>query len=285
MTPDEVTELFAAHRSRLFGLAYRMLGSAAEAEDVLQEAHVRWQAADHATVTAPGGWLTTVVSRLCLDQLKSARARRETYVGPWLPEPLPTERVADPPDLESISLAFLVLLEALSPLERAVFVLREVFDYEFAEVAVILGREEAACRQLAHRAREHVRAKRPRFARSREQHERLLGAFLAAAAQGDLEGLQRLLADDVVAWSDGGAKAKAARNPVYGPDRVARLCLGLGKKAAPGLVVAVEEINGWPAAVLRVGDHVVATMAIETDGAKIYSMQVIVNPDKLEQLH
>jgi RNA polymerase sigma-70 factor (ECF subfamily) len=285
VTPDEAATLFTAHRGRLFGLAYRMLGSAAEAEDVLQEAHVRWQAADHAAISAPGGWLTTVVSRLCLDQLKSARARREAYVGPWLPEPLPTERVADPPDLESISLAFLVLLEALSPLERAVFVLREVFDYDFAEVAAILGREEAACRQLAHRAREHVRARRPRFARSREQHEQLLASFLAATTQGDLEGLQRLLADEVVAWSDGGAKAKAARNPVFGPDRVARLCLGLAKKATAGVALSIEEVNGWATAVLRLGGHAVATLAIETDGAKIYALHVVVNPDKLALLH
>lgn len=281
MSPDEAATLFGAHRSRLFGLAYRMLGSAAEAEDVLQEAHLRWQAAEHATIAAPGGWLTTVVSRLCLDQLKSARARREAYVGTWLPEPLPTDRVADPPDLESISLAFLVLLEALSPLERAVFVLREVFDYDFAEVAAIVGREEAACRQLAHRAREHVRSKRPRFARSREQHEQLLGAFLGAIAQGDLTGLQRLLADEVVALSDGGGQVKAARNPVFGPDRVARLCLGLGKKAGPDLALSIEEINGWPAAVLRIGDRVCVTLSLETDGERIYALHVVNNPDKL----
>ncbi|WAS94386.1 RNA polymerase sigma-70 factor [Nannocystis punicea] len=285
MSPDDAAELFGAHRSRLFGLAYRMLGSAAEAEDVLQEAHVRWQAAEHETIEAPGGWLTTVVSRLCLDQLKSARTRREAYVGTWLPEPLPTERLAESPDLESISLAFLVLLEALSPLERAVFVLREVFDYDFAEVAAIVGREEAACRQLAHRAREHVRSKRPRFARSREQHEQLLGAFLGAIAQGDLDGLQRLLADDVVAWSDGGGRARAARNPVFGPDRVARFMIGTAKKGGAHGTLSLVEINGWPAAVLWDDGVALAAISIETDGQKIHSLQLLVNPDKLAALH
>nr|WP_263429198.1 RNA polymerase sigma factor SigJ [Nannocystis pusilla] len=285
VSPAEAAELFGAHRSRLFGLAYRMLGSAAEAEDVLQEAHMRWQAAEHATITAPGGWLTTVVSRLCLDQLKSARVRRETYVGPWLPEPLPTERVADPPDLESISLAFLVLLESLSPLERAVFVLREVFDYEFAEVAQIVGREEAACRQLAHRAREHVRSKRPRFARSRQQHEQMLGAFLGAIAQGDLEGLQRLLADDVVAWSDGGGRARAARKVVAGPDRVGRMLIGFAKKGGADATISFAEINGWLSVVLRHDGVVVSTLSIETDGETIFGVHLVANPDKLARLH
>lgn len=284
MTPDDAAEVFAAHRSRLFGLAYRMLGSAAEAEDVLQEAHVRWQAAEHAVIEAPGAWLSTVVTRLCLDTMRSARARREEYVGPWLPEPLATERVRDPLDLESISLAFLVVLETLSPLERAAFVLREVFDYSFVEIAEVLGRDEAACRQLAHRAREHVRARRPRFARSREQHERLLGAFLGAVAQGDLEGLQKLLASDVVAWSDGGGRVKAARNLVHGPDHVARLCIGLAKKGGHGIDVAIEELNGWPAAVLRVGGALFGALSIETDGDTIFALHVINNPDKLSRL-
>ncbi|MDC0718229.1 RNA polymerase sigma-70 factor [Nannocystis bainbridge] len=285
MSPDEAATLFGAHRSRLFGLAYRMLGSAAEAEDVLQEAHVRWQAAEHAAIEAPGGWLTTVVSRLCLDQLKSARSRREAYVGTWLPEPLPTEQLERTPDLESISLAFLVLLEALSPLERAVFVLREVFDYDFAEVAAIVGREEAACRQLAHRAREHVRSKRPRFARSREQHEQLLGAFLGAVAQGDLDGLQRLLADDVVAWSDGGGRARAARNPVFGPERVGRMMVGIAKKGGAHGTISLIEINGWPAAVLWDGGVAVAAVSIEADDDQIHALHIMVNPEKLAALN
>jgi RNA polymerase sigma-70 factor (ECF subfamily) len=284
VTPDDAALVFTAARPRLFGLAYRMLGSAAEAEDVLQEAHLRWQAAERESVTTPQAWLTTVVTRLCLDQLKSARVRRESYVGPWLPEPVATERREDPLDLESISLAFLVLLEALSPLERAVFVLREVFDYSFAEIGEALGRDEAACRQLAHRAKEHLRSKRPRFARSREQHEKLLMAFLGAVTQGDLPGLQQLLADDVVALSDGGGRAKAALNPVHGNDRVARLCLGLAKKGGAGVAAAIEEINGWPGLVLRLGDVVVSALQIETDGEKIYSLHVIINPDKLSRV-
>jgi RNA polymerase sigma-70 factor (ECF subfamily) len=284
VTPDDAALVFGAARPRLFGLAYRMLGSAAEAEDVLQEAHLRWQAADRESVTTPQAWLTTVVTRLCLDQLKSARVRRESYVGPWLPEPVATERREDPLDLESISLAFLVLLEALSPLERAVFVLREVFDYSFTEIGEALGRDEAACRQLGHRAKEHLRSKRPRFARSREQHEKLLMAFLGAVTQGDLPGLQQLLADDAVALSDGGGRAKAALNPVHGADRVARLCVGLAKKGGAGVEAAIEEINGWPGMVLRVGDAVFGALQIETDGEKIYSLHIIINPDKLSRV-
>lgn len=281
---EDAAQIFAGYRPRLFGLAYRMLGSAAEADDVLQEAHLRWQAAERAEIVAPEGWLTRVVTRLCLDQLKSARVRREAYVGPWLPEPVATERAGEPVDVESISQAFLLLLEALSPLERAVFVLREVFDYSFAEVAEVLGRDEAACRQLGHRAKEHLRARRPRFARSREQHERLLGAFLGAVMQGDLPGLQRLLADDVVAWSDGGGRARAALNLVHGPDHVARLFIGIARKGGSEGQVAIEELNGWPAVVLRVGGAVASTLAIETDGETIFAVHVVVNPDKLSRV-
>lgn len=285
MSPDDAAEVFAAQRPRLFGIAYRMLGSAAEADDVLQEAHLRWQAAQHEAIAAPGGWLATVVTRLCLDQLKSARARREAYVGPWLPEPLPTGGAAEPVDVESISLAFLVLLESLSPLERAAFVLREVFDHSFAEIAEALGRDEAACRQLAHRARAHVQARKPRFARSREQHARLLAAFLGACAQGDLAGLTAMLAGDVVAWSDGGGRVKAARNLVEGSDRVARLFLGLAKRSGGGSQVTIEEINGWPAAVVRVGGGAVyGVLCLETDGETIYSLQLVNNPDKLSRV-
>ena len=284
MTPDDAAQVFTAHRPRLFGLAYRMLGSAAEADDVLQEAHLRWQAAEHEAIAAPAAWLSTVVTRLCLDQLKSARVRREAYVGPWLPEPVATDRVGDPLDLESISLAFLVVLETLSPLERAAFVLREVFDYSFAEIAEALGRDEAACRQLAHRAKEHLKARRPRFARSREQHERLLGAFLGAVAQGDLDGLQKLLSSDVVAWSDGGGRAKAARNLIRGPDHVARLFIGIARKGGSDGDVALETLNGWPGVVLRRGGVAVAAMTIETDGEAIFALHVITNPDKLARV-
>jgi len=277
----EATATFAPCRGRLFGLAYRMLGSAAEAEDVLQEAQLRWLAADRAAVSSPQAWLTTVVTRLCLDALKSARARRETYVGPWLPEPVATARFDEPADLASISQAFLLLLESLSPLERAVFVLREVFDYSFAEVAETLGRDEAACRQLLHRARAQVQARRPRFARSAEQHGRLLGAFLAAVSQGDVAGLQQILADDVVAWSDGGGRAKAALNVVHGPDKVARLFIGLTKKGGATLAVEPAELNGWPAIIARDGGLVRAALAIETDGEKIFALYLVNNPDKL----
>lgn len=279
------TSGFTEHRARLFGLAYRMLGSAAEAEDVLQEAHVRWESAERSEIESPGAWLTTVVTRLCLDQLKSARARRETYVGPWLPEPVPTaDAPLEPLDLESISFAFLLLLENLSPLERAVFVLKEVFDYSYAEIAGMLGREESACRQLGHRAKEHLRARRPRFAPSREQHEKLLGAFLGAVGQGDLAGLQRLLADDVVARSDGGGRVRAALNPLFGVDHVSRFFMGLARKGLPGFTFGIEEINGWPAVVTYHEGAVFNAMLIETDDEKIHAIHVVANPDKLALL-
>jgi RNA polymerase sigma-70 factor (ECF subfamily) len=190
---------FEAHRPLLFGIAYRMLGDRAAAEDIVQEAFLKTR--DAPALDSPKAWLSTVVTRLCLDQLKSARARRESYVGPWLPEPLPTD---DKIDRETISMAFLVLLETLSPVERAVFLLHEVFDYSHAEVADIVGKEEVAVRQILHRAKSHVVARRPRFSGSREQHQRLLMGFVQACTVGDVDGLKQLLADDVVSLSDGG---------------------------------------------------------------------------------
>jgi RNA polymerase sigma-70 factor (ECF subfamily) len=204
---------FERERPRLLALAYRMLGSWSEAEDVVQDAYVRWQGAC-ASVEAPAGWLVRVVTNLCLDTRKSSRARREVYVGPWLPEPVATDggRLAGEfVDPEEISIAFLALLERLSAAERAVYVLSHAFDFEPREIAEMLGKSEVAVRQLLHRAREHVREGRPRFRASREAHTRMLGAFVTACTTGDLAGLQSLLADDVVALTDGGGKVRAAR--------------------------------------------------------------------------
>lgn len=283
MDPRAAT--FQEQRRRLFAIAYRMLGSAAEAEDALQEAWLRY-AAEPASIDAPPAWLARVVTRICLDQLKSARVRRESYVGPWLPEPIATDASGDGVDPESISVAFLLLLETLSPLERAVYLLHEVFDYRHAEVAEIVARDEATCRQLLHRAREAVKARRPRFRPSREAHQRLLGGFLGAIASGDVAGLRALLADDARSVSDGGGKVQAARRVVEGADAVARLLIGLARKVDPAGAFSLEpiEVNGWPAVLLRQGGRPFEVMTIDTDGERILGVYMQLNPDKLARL-
>src|SRR5215475_8765887 len=221
---DRDAAAFEAHRRALVGLAYRMLGSRAEAEDAVQDAYLRWHAADRTAIREPRRFLGTVVARLCLDRMKSAKVRREIYVGQWLPEPVVDERFDDDSDELShdISVALMLLLERLSPLERASFLLHDVFGLDFAEVARTLGRNEAACRQLAARARTHIEAGRPRFAPSPEEGRRLAAAFQAAPTSADTKALVRLLADDAVLYTDGGGKRVAALNPIRGADKIAR---------------------------------------------------------------
>ncbi|HEX9297071.1 MAG TPA: RNA polymerase sigma-70 factor, partial [Polyangiaceae bacterium] len=262
-----------------FGIAYRMLGDRAAAEDVVQEAFLKTRDAE--AVASPRAWLSTVVTRLCIDQLKSARARRESYVGPWLPEPLPTD---DKIDRDTISMAFLVVMETLSPIERAVFLLHEVFDYSYAEIADIVGKEEAAVRQILHRAKTHVVARRPRFSGTREQHHRLLMGFVQACTAGDLQGLEQLLVDDVVALSDGGGKVRAARKPVEGAVNVARLLIGLTKKGPANATYDIRPINGDPAIVIYDGARIDSVLSIATDGQKITEIEIVRNPDKLARL-
>ena len=274
-------ETFERQRPRLLSLAYRMLGSMAEAEDAVQEAWLRWVATDASRVESPDAWLTATVSRLCVDQLRAARVRREAYPGPWLPEPV---RTGAPADTASISLAFLVLLESLSPDERAAYLLHEIFDYSHAEVAELLGKQEAACRQLAHRARQRVQDGRPRFAPSREQHQRILGAFFQAALQGDLTGMKQVLAEDATLWTDGGGRVRgAASKPVHGAEPIARLFQLLGQRfpESAGLRYGIEEINGWPAIVRRMDGAASFVLTIETDGAKILALRTVLNPEKL----
>ena len=224
------TDPFEEYRSLLFAMAYRMLGSAMEAEDIVQEAYLRYRATPPASIRTLKSFLTTIVHHLCIDHLRSAQAQRENYVGPWLPEPIITGFGAAPisplhqiTDRESISMAFLVLLESLSPLERAVFLLREVFDYQYVEIAQITERDEAACRQLYSRAKKHLREHRPRFPASPEAHAKMVGRFMDACSAGDIDGLTSLLAEDVTAWMDSGGKVAAgARQRVQGRDKVAR---------------------------------------------------------------
>lgn len=260
-----------------------MLGTATDTEDVLQEAHLRF-AERGGQLEHPKRWLEQVVTRLCLDHLKSARARREEYVGSWLPEPLETDSgklEGTPIDPESVSLAFLTMLERLSPLERAVFVLVELFDYTADEAATALDREAPAVRQLLHRARAHVQAAKPRFAPSREAHLAILGAFFAAVQTGDVKKVESFFAKDVRAVLDGGGQVKTALNVVSGADRVARLYAGLSKKVDPDFRYEIREVNGWPALVILKHAAIVSVTTIETDGALVFGISVCQNPSKL----
>jgi RNA polymerase sigma-70 factor (ECF subfamily) len=266
---------FEQHRSYLWALAYRMLGSSADAEDIVQEAYLR---ARHAEPERERAYLSTIVTRLCLDHWKSARVKREQYVGTWLPEPVRTEQPVDP---GSISLAFMVLLESLSPVERAVYLLSEVFAYSHAEIAQIIGASEASCRKQLQRAREQVIAQRPRFSPSRDQHDRLLQGFLFACAQGDVQGLERLLAEDVIALSDGGGKVHAAQVPVVGPKLVARLYTKLFRMAGGRSSAEIAQINGQAAVLVRLDGALASIIDIETDGDRIVRIHAIANPDKL----
>jgi RNA polymerase sigma-70 factor (ECF subfamily) len=281
---------FEAARPRLLRLAYRMLGSTGEAEDVAQDAWLRWQGADQAAVADPAAWLARTATRLCLDRLRALKSRRAAYRGPWLPEPLIEELAEDPVErAEEVSVAFLLALERLSPLERAVFLLHDVFDADYAAIAETLQRSEAACRQLAARARDHVRDARPRFAVPQEEAARLAAAFMAAARDNDLEALKSLLADDAVLISDGGGKRRAALRPMVGRDDVLALLQGLawrhagrdggGRLAADQ--VRLVRINGYLGAIVETEDGL-STIAFQPDGAgRIAGIYLVANPDKL----
>ncbi|MDG4827406.1 RNA polymerase sigma-70 factor [Asanoa sp. WMMD1127] len=282
MTRERV-ERFEANRRRLFGVAYRMLGEASEAEDVVQDAWLRWERGDFAV--SPEAWLTKVVTNLCLDRLTSARAQRERYVGPWLPEPVRTGGGAlDPLETvvqrESLSLGMLVLLERLTPPERAVFVLREAFGHSHREIAEILDATEPHVRQLYRRAQQHVSADRKRFSPPAEQHRKLLDQFLDATLRGDVPALERMLAADVVAWADGGGRAPAVRRPLVGRDEVVRYLLLL-VRYADRMRLTPELVNGEPALVIHLDGQLAGVTALEFDGDRVTTIRTIANPDKL----
>lgn len=281
---SDAATTFEPHRRFLVGVAYRMLGSVAEAEDVVQDSYLRWEGVERAAVQEPRAYLARIVTRLCLDRLKSARAHREEYVGTWLPEPIveepgPTE-VAD-----DLSVALLMTLERLSPLERAAFLLHDVFDMDYAQIAGVLERSEAACRQLATRAREHVRDERPRFQPTREAEEKLTAAFALAMASGDTAALGTLLAHDAVLYTDGGGKLKAALNPIYTRDNIVRFFQGILKKDPTGVQSGARpaRINGLPGFILR-GPLGAETISIETSGEQIVAIYLIRNPDKTKHV-
>ena len=285
--------IFEAERRRLEGLAYRMLGSLADAEDVVQEAWLRWSRIDPASIAEPRAWLVRVTSRLCIDRLRALKARREDYVGPWLPEPLveAADLAAPPPGeamerAEDLTVAFLLALERLSPLERAVFVLHDLFATDYAEIAAMLGRSEAACRQLAARARAHVEAARPRYTVPADEAKRLADAFLDAIRSDDAVRLGAMLAEEAVLVSDGGGKAKAALRPILGRERIVRFLLGLSSKLAARGPVEVKpaRVNGLPGLVVSAVNGL-TTFAFEIgeDGlvGAVYSVR---NPDKLTRI-
>jgi RNA polymerase sigma-70 factor (ECF subfamily) len=279
------TEAFEALRSRLFGVAYRMLGSRAEAEDILQEAYLRWHQTDRQAIDNPEAWLVTTTSRLAIDRLRRLKTEREAYVGPWLPEPIVSR--APPPDhdvnlAEDLSIAFLTLLERLAPDERAAFLLHEAFDVGYPQIAQVLGKSDAACRQIVHRARERVRGERKRFDASDAAKRSLLRTFMTALEARDDKALLALFAPDATWTADGGGKVAASPHPISGAGQIVKLVLGLREKFwAADRIVEIATINGEPGLWIHDAGRPVAAMAIETDGQQILNVYALVNPEKL----
>lgn len=285
MTEDAHAHEFDDNRSHLTGIAYRMLGSVADAEDVVQETFIRWQQAESREVRSPKAWLTTAVTRIAIDHLRSARVRRENYVGSWLPEPLVTEFCAPqekvPELLESLSIAMLVLLEQLSPAERAAFLLHDVFDYDYTEVAPVLERSETACRQLVSRARHRIKDRRPRFETSRSERDELLAQFANAISSGDLEGLTAVLTDEATLMSDGGGNVTAALNTIFGPDKIARFLIGISTKQPDGAFFVPNTVNGALGLVGYVGETAYSVISFEWQDGRIKTIHIVNNPEKL----
>jgi RNA polymerase sigma-70 factor (ECF subfamily) len=280
---------FNEHRRRLLAIAYRMLGSAGDAEDIVQEAFIRWQQTSKGKIVSPEAFLVTVVSRLCINHLHSARIRREQYFGSWLPEPVSTGYSDDPFSIsqmdESLSTAFLVLLERLSPMERAVFLLREVFDYEYSEISGMLEQNEANCRQILGRARRRLKENRPRFKPSAQQHRELLQQFMEASSRGDMDGLLALISNDIVLYADGGGKATAVPNPIYGAHNVVRFLAGAQKKLLPpGLIRRMTHINGQPGIVTYLDGRPFGALTVKVLDGRIRNIYIVSNPDKLTGL-
>ena len=279
---------FEEHRPGLQRLAYRMLGTLSDADDVLQEAFLRWTREDRTAVKSARAYLYSIVTRLCIDQRRTIEARKESYTGPWLPEPvvesLPVDPAARAETADSVSLALLVVLESLSPVERAAYLLRRIFDYDYDEIATILGKSEANCRQLVSRAEDHVRQRRPRFDPAPGEAERLTSEFLQACATGNLAGLVQILATDAVLYSDGGGKTLAALAPVRGPDRIARFFLGILRKAHGELVVRHVRVNGRPGLLVFEDGKLADVITFDVADSRIMTCFIVRNPDKLSRV-
>ncbi|MEU1267892.1 RNA polymerase sigma-70 factor [Streptomyces sp. NPDC005799] len=291
MTTDTATDVFEEHRPVLLGVAYRMLGRVADAEDVVQEAWLRWSGTDRGEVREPRAYLVRITTRLAIDRLRQVKARGETYVGPWLPEPYVTDFGATVPDTaeravlaDSVSLAVLVVLESLSPLERAVFVLREAFGYPYADIAAMLDRGEPAVRQLAGRARKHVEERRPRYEVDPERRRELTERFLAAAGEGDLDGLLALLAPDVRLVGDSGGKARAPLRVLESADKVGRFLVGAAAKGVPDPSFRIMELNGGPAIVAMSAGKPDSVFQLDVFEGRVQAVYIVRNPDKLRSL-
>ena len=281
-------EIFEQYRAKLRGVAYRMLASRSDAEDIVQDAYLRWHRAPMSEIRSPEAWLVTVVTRLSIDRLRQAKLERESYLGPWLPEPL-VEQEAPPADAatelaSNLSVAFLVVLERLAPEERAAFLLREVFESDYDEIAQILGKSEAACRQLVSRAAKHVREERPRVQVSEEARTKLLNRFVQAILTHDKDAMMQVLAADAAWISDGGGKARAALKPVQGSDAVARFALAVIGRHATEATFKPVSVNGESGLALYFGGQLLSVMSIRTDGHRILEVFSTLNPDKLSQI-
>jgi RNA polymerase sigma-70 factor, ECF subfamily len=286
-------DVFNTDRPLLFSIAYRMLGSASDAEDVLQDAWLRYQSADRSNIRSARAFMTTIVTRLCLDRLKSARTKREAYIGPWLPEPVLTSEMESPDArlqrAESVTLAFLVLLEKLSPEERAVFLLKEIFEYDHSEIADMLGTTTDNSRQLLHRAKARVAEGRPRLTGTAQSRRAVAERFARAFSAGDAGELTALLTKDVGMWSDGGGKASAARRPLIGRDQVLNLLVGLHRTAQTSdllrdVSLRIEDVNSEPALVVRVGQRLESLFVFSIEDDAISGIRVVRNPDKLARI-
>ena len=297
--PLDAAAVFDEHRGLLVSVAYRILGSVTDAEDAVQEAWLRWSGVDHSGVDDPRAFLVRVTTRLAIDRLRRAKARRESYVGPWLPEPILTRHdvAEDAAMAESVSMAMLVVLETLSPLERAVFILREAFGMPHAEIAGVLGRKEEAVRQLARRARDHVRERRPRFDADETEQRRVTERFLQAATGGDLEALMEVLSPGVTLVADGGGRALAPRRPVRGADkvarflvavateeRVARFLASVGSEPSGEVRVRPAQVNGGPGIVITAGDEPISALVLDVSDGAVQTIHLVANPEKLAGL-
>lgn len=284
--------LFETHRPHMMAIAYRMLGSMTDAEDMVQKAYLRYQATADTSIESPKAYFSTIITRLCLNHLQLAQNQREQYIGPWLPEPIVTgqgesvDPVAQVELQESLSLAFLTLLEQLTPLERAVFLLREVFDYEYGDIAIMLGKEEAACRQLLSRAKKHVVANRPRFQPNPEVHRHLLTQFLQTIENGDVDELVTLLTEDVVLYADGGGNLRGAlTRPLQGQSAVARFVIASPRLVSVPARLTIRDVNGMPALIVHTDDAALVVITLEIEAAQIRAIHVVGNPEKLHRVH
>jgi RNA polymerase sigma-70 factor, ECF subfamily len=279
-------DVFNQYRRLLFGIAYRMLGTVTDAEDMVQETFLRWQQTPQSTVQSAKNYLATTITHLCIDYLRSARVRREQYVGPWLPEPLLTQQdpAAQVELADSLSMAFLVMLERLSPIERAVFLLREVFEYDYPEIAQIVGKSAENCRQILRRSRQHITTDRPRFPVSHQQQEQITNQFLDASRQGNLQGLLTLLAQDVTFWADGGGQVSAALKPLHGSMKVARSLLAIRSQFPPDTSAQIVEINGLPGILIGNKSVLQSVMTFEIVDGYIQTIYTMRNPEKLKRL-